>query len=699
MRVSANPAVSVERFFQFSLLGLVTSGYLAVAGSGYLDTPTMALTALGLLVRALAVAGIIRLEIPERYVTAVTLAYIGFFPIDFLLISGDFLDATVHMVFFVAITKVITAHTDRDYVFTALIAFLELLAAAILSSNLNFFAFLSLYLLFAMAAFTSSEIRRSVHKTRTVARSGLRRFSWRLTALTLFVTFGILALTAGLFFMLPRTAGAALERLVSRRIILPGFSNQVNLGQIGQIKNRSRAVMHVGLSSREAGAAAKWRGAALSEFDGRRWFNPPEADTMLRLNDGQVTLSRREERPGLVYYFVEMSGVDTDALFIAGAPHVLEMRPRSLFRTIDDNYRLHTAPVQGFRYGVYSFLDDRGVWRRSGASLEEKLVRRYLQLPRLDPRVAELARTMTAGAASDEQRARAIENRLRRDYAYTLQLPSRESADPLANFLFIRRKGHCEYFASAMTVMLRTLGIPARLVNGFQSGTWNPYTEMYVIRESDAHSWVEAWMPGRGWTVFDPTPPDPDRGAVTLWSQLALYLDAAETFWQEWVLGYDPGQQAKLADKAQRSGRLFGHHWMERAMATVGRWRAAATAAVKRYGMPALASLAAALLAWRLFPILWRRANMHRRVRRVRRGQARADDATLLYARMLEVLARRGYQKPAWFTAGEFAATLPPDLATPVAEFNTAYHALRFGGRVQAAPRLSALLERIEGRP
>ena len=100
-----------------------------------------------------------------------------------------------------------------------------------------------------MAAFTSSEIRRSVQKTRTVARSGLRRFSWRLAALTLFVTFGILSLTAGLFFMLPRTAGAALERLVSRRIFLPGFSNQVNLGQIGEVKNNSRAVMHVGLST------------------------------------------------------------------------------------------------------------------------------------------------------------------------------------------------------------------------------------------------------------------------------------------------------------------------------------------------------------------------------------------------------------------------------------------------------------------
>jgi transglutaminase-like putative cysteine protease len=83
-----------------------------------------------------------------------------------------------------------------------------------------------------------------------------------------------------------------------------------------------------------------------------------------------------------------------------------------------------------------------------------------------------------------------------------------------------------------MAVMLRSLGIPARLVPGFQSGVWNPLTEMYVIRASDAHSWVEAWMPGSGWTTFDPTPPDPNR-AFPLWAKLTLFMDAADTFWQE----------------------------------------------------------------------------------------------------------------------------------------------------------------------
>ena len=87
-------------------------------------------------------------------------------------------------------------------------------------------------------------------------------------------------------------------------------------------------------------------------------------------------------------------------------------------------------------------------------------------------------------------------------------------SDPLAYFLFVRRKGHCEYFASSMAVMLRTLGIPSRVATGFLSGVYNPMTGWQVIRASDAHSWVEAWIPGQGWTTFDPTPSDPFGGSA-----------------------------------------------------------------------------------------------------------------------------------------------------------------------------------------
>src|SRR5437764_5212563 len=286
-----NAAVSVERFFELSVLGLVASGFLAVAGSGYLDAATLWLTSAGLLLRALLILGVVRFVISERLLTVATLAYAGFFPLDYLFLSRGFLEATVHLIFFLAVMKILSARTNRDFLFTSTVAFLELLAAAILSANLNFFLFLALYLFFAMAAFTSSEIRRALEKQQQVARSGLRRFHPRLGALTVFATLGILSLTAGLFFMLPRTAEAAFRHLISHRIFLPGFSNQVTLGQIGEIKSSSRTVMHIRIDSRESPPNLKWRGAALSEFDGHRWFNSDSRGKPIRVEDGAALLA------------------------------------------------------------------------------------------------------------------------------------------------------------------------------------------------------------------------------------------------------------------------------------------------------------------------------------------------------------------------------------------------------------------------
>ena len=206
-------AAAVEKFFQLSLLGLVASGFLAVAGSGYLDTATTLLTTAGLLLRAAMTVGWVRLNISDRAVTILTIAYIGFYPLDYQFLSRDFLTVTVHFVFFLAVVKILTAKTNRDYLYTAVIALLELLAAALLSIQLNFFLFLGLFLLFSIATLTSGEIYRAIEiverRSGQIARRPSRRLSPRLAALTVMVTIGVLALTSGLFFLLPRTANAA----------------------------------------------------------------------------------------------------------------------------------------------------------------------------------------------------------------------------------------------------------------------------------------------------------------------------------------------------------------------------------------------------------------------------------------------------------------------------------------------------------
>src|SRR5580704_14513964 len=419
-RSLATGAAAVERFFQFALWGLVVSGYLAVAGSGYLDAPTVILTGAGLFARALLISGLVRFDISPKVVVALTLAYVGFFPLDYLFLSRAFIQATVHLVFFLAVIQILTSRTNRDYFFMATIAFLELLAAAILSSNSNFFLFLALYLLFAMAAFTSAEIRRSMQKPLTVARSGLRRFHPRLAALTAVITLCILGLTAVLFFMLPRTADAALRRLVSRRFYLPGFSNQVTLGEIGEIKTTSRPVMHVSMDSRRIPFNLKWRGATLSDLDGRSWFEPfadPQVVQPFKRGAFQLANDAQRRRHALerhIIYRVNVNGIDSNVLFFAGIPEIVYIGQRALMSRGDGSFRLEHPLPEGSFYDVYGVQGEPEAGAGEGLFLRGSDRRRYLELPpHLDARIPELARNVARGAQTDHTRAIAIVQYLR----------------------------------------------------------------------------------------------------------------------------------------------------------------------------------------------------------------------------------------------------------------------------------------------
>lgn len=132
---------------------------------------------------------------------------------------------------------------------------------------------------------------------------------------------------------------------------------------------------------------------------------------------------------------------------------------------------------------------------------------RYLQLPAdLPPRVGDLARSVTAAAATPAAKADAVEAWLRANTRYRLDVPPDPPArDPVDVFLFDRREGFCEQIATAMTLMLRASGVPARLVTGFGPGERNLFSGYWEVRNADAHAWVEVWYPEQGWIAYDPT--------------------------------------------------------------------------------------------------------------------------------------------------------------------------------------------------
>jgi hypothetical protein len=696
---AVSPIASVDRFFELALLGLVASGFLALAGSGFLDAPTVAVTAAGLALRAVLASGLVRLEIRGRLLSVLVAVPIALYPIDYALVARDFLRATLHLLFLLAVVKVLTARGTRDHVLIAGMAVLALLAAAVLSMDLSFFVFLALFLVFGVATFTSAEIRRSVHKPRQVARGALRSFNRRLTGLTVSIAIGILVLTAAMFFLLPRTA-VAFERLMPQRFRAPGFSSEIVLGETGDVRQSRTAMMHVRFFDAGEPPPLKWRGAALSDFDGKRWSAPAEIGRTLLVDRRQhmVTLSetRREDAQNRgLGYEVQLNSTASDVLFFAGSPRRLVIDTPAVIRTSGNEFRLPQPAPAGMHYGVYAMIED-GAAAPAEPPLAPAERRKYLELPHLDPRIPALAREIVDGSATDRARAGAIESYLHSHYGYTTELPAKPAADPLAYFLFNRRRGHCEYFASAMAVMLRAVGIPSRVVTGFQSGVYNPVSGWYVIRASDAHSWVEAWLPDRGWTTFDPTPPGADSPRSPVWARIGFYLDAADTFWQEWVLNYNLDRQRTLASQMHDSGRSFGAEWLDWIRSAAARSHDFAARRAARYGPAALICLFAALAGSFSAPRVWAWLNARRRLRKAQRGAAEASDATLLYKRMLRVLKRRGYEKPAWLTPAEFARLLPAPMAESVGRFTDAYNDLRFGGNAAAAQDMLALLDRLE---
>ncbi len=187
------------------------------------------------------------------------------------------------------------------------------------------------------------------------------------------------------------------------------------------------------------------------------------------------------------------------------------------------------------------------------APLDVDAMAPWLMLPDdLDPRVVDLARATVGNATTPSAKAASLRSFLR-GFAYTLDLPNGRANDPLSAFLFDDRRGHCEYFATALAALLRASGVPARVVGGFQGGAWDWDSQVAVFTADNAHAWVEWYAEGAGWILDDATPPG-DRGQAQL-SGLAAMLERVRRNWDDYVLDYGLSQQFQIFSQVTQSVR------------------------------------------------------------------------------------------------------------------------------------------------
>jgi hypothetical protein len=545
----------MRRYFQVSCHALMITAFAALALTGRLDMPSIVLFTAGLMVSVYRTIKGLPEPLSPRMAFVLSCVYILFFVFDMLILSASFIPASIHLVLFLQIAKLYQEKTDKDYLYLIILSFLQILAASSLTIDISFVAMLFLFLVALVSTLMSFDMYRSQRNKAVDAQ----RVAAPLGGMSLWATVWIVLTGAVLFLLIPRVGTNYFTRAAAQSLLISGFTDAVQLGEIGQVKLSSAVVMHARPISGPTAAVFKWRGIALDRFDGHNWYKTDRKRRPIQPSpDGEYWIRPVVQPSDVAQYELLLEPLATNALFGPYQIRNITGRLQGVEFDNDESVYIRFPTARRTQYRVLSEIPTRRA-EKAGISAREDAIPpevspKYLQLPRnIDPRIAELARTITTKGTSTFDKASLVEGYLKRNYKYTLNLTWTPGPQPVSTFLFDAKSGHCEYFASSMAILLRAAGIPTRLVNGFQMGEYNPVGGDYIIRESDAHSWVEVYVPGRGWTEFDPTPPDPNHREMSLALQISQYFDAVELFWNSYIIVYDIGSQLQLFRSASES--------------------------------------------------------------------------------------------------------------------------------------------------
>jgi transglutaminase-like putative cysteine protease/uncharacterized protein (DUF58 family) len=504
------------------------------------------------------------------------------------------------------------------------------------------------------------------------------------------------ALGTVVFLVVPRVEGlrrfnpfvaSGMDKLQIHSSAVTGFTDRVTLGNFGTLRRSpARALRLHPVPAPLPGEPIPdvyVRGAAFDLFDGREWTKVP-LDFRYRLAGERLLLTRAgralARRAGDVQTFptvkdggktfeVELYPMQVTVVFTVGAPSEIDGVGGAAWYDHTDSVYASGSFTSGARYRVVGAAP--GSEPTDGAEgLRTRALARALILPD-DPegRSAALVARWTKGLTDPKAKADAITTRLRREYGYSLRSDGLHTTLP--DFLFRTHKGNCEYFATAAAVLLRHAGVPTRLVTGFRASEWNEWGHFYDVRQSEAHAWIEAWLPGRGWTLYDATPGESGLSAAAdeFSRRLDRWADMLQTRWYSSVIGYDQYSQ-RDAFLRLSFARVFARlrTLIERGL---------------RGALPV--ALGLGLLVWSLSALP---------------GRLKRTDE---YERAERALARAGLKRRAWQTPREFAREVSaarPELGV-LNELAEAHYRRRYAGRGPDAGesrRARSLLAQLKSR-
>jgi transglutaminase-like putative cysteine protease len=514
----------------------------------------------------------------------------------------------------------------------------------------------------------------------------------------------VLLISMVFFFLFPRLGMGFFFAQTRGSQSMVGFSDQIELGQFGKLKSSSQVVMRVQFPDDPGRlqAPVRIRGLSFDRWQGKGWtrLTDPQWELLHRGPRYLIPTTRRAH-PRLervVHGRIYLEPLDSDLKVLFAPPRTrwvefldsqydsLRGRRKLIRQSVSGDLTYKAPYGTSLGYAVASVEPVDAEARLKLLSLRQGTTPRWIhdrwaELPAgIDPRIGTLSRRLAGGQATVFGQAAAIERGLREGWTYSLE-GDQDAEAPLMDFLFGNKRGHCEYFATSMALMMRTLGHPARVVNGFYGGEFNGFGGYRMIRQGDAHSWVEVFVPGSGWRTFEPTPPS-GQMAPTSSGFLATarrVVDGASMLWYTWVVEYDLERQVAVFRGAARTLRQFGK-WLrsdgkrsnsdlgERQIkgdwSAVGRW-------VKMV-LPWVFGLA--LIGW--LALSWfRRARVKDRSGRFDRRLERATK------RLEQQLRRAGWPRRPWQTWHAVAGYMGvhgDDVVEPISRFASAYDRARY---------------------
>lgn len=662
---------------------------------------TFGVIATGLFLAVMVVAWLIegsRWQVSERLGTTLIVLAIPFYYIAFEYRFFSFVGTEAliggilsRLILTLSAIKLLQSKSDRDWVFLYLMAFFEVLLGAGLSISLGYLAALAAFVLSA----TTSVIALDIAKTSRDVGVALKTANdeppatvsgRRIPAAAVLLVGATVLIAIPTFFFLPRVGGAGLGGMQRSLSTKTGFSDRMQLGSIGQIQQNDAVVMRVRhVSESPAKSELYFRGIALDTFDHKNWTaSKAPAKQILPNDNGRIELDAPEPNSRLATSTIYLEPLDTPALFAPPKVMSVETSMRLILRDITGDLS-YTAMGERVSYTVTSDIASPVSRIRALPDTSYDLEsRKYLQLPDdIDPRVAELASSAVGQSKTRLEKAAAIESYLVNNFGYTLEMRA-GGEQPVVDFLFNVREGHCEYFASAMVLMLRSQGIAARVVTGFSGGDVNDKAGLRIVRQRNAHAWVEAYFPqADAWVTFDPTPPSTDAGtAAGFMAEIGSYLEALDAIWIQYFVAFDEQEQqsmsSRLADRATSMSSEISSlsvsvesvlkEWWRTVRGDLGIAESAIAIA------KAIGGLLGIIILLAVTTIILRRFKHYLRSRK----SAATDAAAKLFEKMEALLKRYGHAREEYQTPMEFAVAsgIPEAI-----ELTDRYQFHRFGGR------------------